>query len=86
LGRVEHRFPARRIGPGSPVLSGRIGRVRVFVRRVGSDKNFCPLGRSIRACCMAETRVGCSIHELNGRFEVSGWVRTCRPVRVRILS
>ncbi len=71
---------------GQALLTERIDRVRVFVRRVGSNKNFCPLERSIRACCMAETRVEYSTHELNDHFEISGWIRTCKSVRARTLS
>jgi hypothetical protein len=71
---------------GQALLAERVDRIRIFVRRVESNKNFCSLERSTRACCMIETRVECSTHELSDHFEVSDWVRTCKPVQARTLS
>jgi hypothetical protein len=69
LGRVGHRPLARRVEPSAPLLSGRIGRVRVLFRRVESNKNFCPLERSTRDCCMSRN----SSWAFNSRVECSFW-------------
>jgi hypothetical protein len=41
LSRVEHRFSARRIESSASVLFARIERIRIIVRRVELNKDFC---------------------------------------------
>jgi hypothetical protein len=71
---------------GLGFLSGRVGRVRVLVRRVESDTDFYPLGRPTRDCCMSRNSDWVFNPRIERSFEISGWVRTCRSVRARTLS
>ncbi len=88
VGQVGHRPFARRVEPGAPLLSGRVGRVRVFVRRVwpcalllferiGRVRVFVRRVESDKEFCSS----GRSTREnhkqnlgLGGRLGVSGWI------------
>ncbi len=79
LSRVGHRSPVRRVEPGSPVLSERVERVRVFVRRVESNTAFRPTNWIGQAYLFVEHPTRISAHT-----KISGWAANPR-VGPRIL-
>ncbi len=56
------------------VLIARVERVRIFVRRIELDKNFCSSERSTRENDMQNSWVGHPIRGLKSRFCPTGWI------------
>ncbi len=71
---------------GQALLTERIDRVRVLVRRIESDTDLCSLERWTSDCCISRNSNWVFSSRIERLFEISGWVRTCRFVRARTLS
>jgi hypothetical protein len=58
---------------GFGFLSGRVGRVRVLVRRVGSDRHTCPSGTQPVSRLIQKSRIGWPTLGLDGQVCPTGW-------------
>jgi hypothetical protein len=71
---------------GLGVLSERVGRVRVLVRRVGSDRHTCPSSTQLEFRPIQKARVGRSTLGLIIKFCPTGWPGWSGSVRARALG